>query len=368
MACPRHAARLTCRTRGSQRHRARGAPTRRREHVPVIDFHAHWTPVRYREAIADGGQWHTLGPDVGELYNSGFRMTLEERVADMDALGVDLQVLSPTDGFYQYENELETTVAVSRACNDEIAEIAAAWPARFLGLGTLPMQDTDAAVAELERAVRSLGLTGVMIGDHVNGATYDDARFTAFWQAAQDLGALVFFHQGLGYRYSFDRYFLQNAIGNHVERATTFAVLAEGGVLDRFGNLKLLFGHGGGYAAWAAARMEKAQGFFGEDTTDGAVTSGYRPAYKSVPDPSAEAKLPAGAYLRRFYFDCCTFSGPLLRFLIDNVGADRVVFGSDAPTPMVLTNGVRWVRSLDCLTEQEKRMILSDNAARLLAR
>ncbi|HLI39960.1 MAG TPA: amidohydrolase family protein [Streptosporangiaceae bacterium] len=336
--------------------------------MPVIDFHAHWTPVRYREAIAERGRWLTLGPDAGELHNSGFRMTLQERLADMDALGVDLQVLSPTDGFYQYENELETTVAVSRACNDEIAEIAAAWPARFLGLGTLPMQDTDAAVAELERAVRSLGLTGVMIGDHVNGATYDDARFTAFWQAAQDLGALVFFHQGLGYRYSFDRYFLQNAIGNHVERATTFAVLAEGGVLDRFGNLKLLFGHGGGYAAWAAARMEKAQGFFGEDTTDGAVTSGYRPAYKSVPDPSAEAKLPAGAYLRRFYFDCCTFSGPLLRFLIDNVGADRVVFGSDAPTPMVLTNGVRWVRSLDCLTEQEKRMILSDNAARLLAR
>jgi aminocarboxymuconate-semialdehyde decarboxylase len=230
--------------------------------VPVIDFHAHWTPVRYREAIAERGRWLTLGPDAGELHNSGFRMTLQERLADMDALGVDLQVLSPTDGFYQYENELETTVAVSRACNDEIAEIAAAWPARFLGLGTLPMQDTDAAVAELERAVRSLGLTGVMIGDHVNGATYDDARFTAFWQAAQDLGALVFFHQGLGYRYSFDRYFLQNAIGNHVERATTFAVLAEGGVLDRFGNLKLLFGHGGGYAAWAAARMEKAQGFF----------------------------------------------------------------------------------------------------------
>ncbi len=334
--------------------------------MPVIDFHAHWTPVRYREAIADGGQWHTLGPDVGELYNSGFRMTLEERVADMDALGVDLQVLSPTDGFYQYENELETTVAVSRACNDEIAEIAATWPTRFLGLGTLPMQDTDAAIAELERAVRGLGLAGVMIGDQVNGATYDETRFTAFWQAVQDLGAVVFFHQGLGYRYLFDRYFLQNAIGNHVERATTFAVLAEGGVLDRFDNLKLLFGHGGGYAAWAAARMDKAQGFFGEDNA--AAGSGYRPAYKSVPDPSAEAKLPASAYLRRFYFDCCTFSGPLLRFLIDNVGPDRVVFGSDAPTPMVLTNGVRWIRGLDCLTAEEKRMILSDNAARLLAR
>jgi aminocarboxymuconate-semialdehyde decarboxylase len=335
--------------------------------VPVIDFHAHWTPVRYRKAMAESGDWFNLPPDTGELYNSGFRMTLEQRIADMDALGVDLQVLSSTDGFYQYDNELATTIAVDRECNDEMAEIAAEYPTRFLGLGTLPMQDTDAAVAELERVVRQLGLTGVMIGDHVNGATYDEARFTDFWQAAQDLGALIFFHQGIGYRYSFDRYFLQNAIGNHVERATTFGVLAEGGVLDRFENLKLLFGHGGGYAAWSAARIDKAHGFFAEDRGDSG-SGGYSAPYKSVPDPSSDAKLPASEYLRRFYFDSCTFSGPTLRFLIDTVGPDRVVFGSDAPTPMVLTNGVRWIQGLDSITDDEKRMILSDNAARLLGR
>ena len=335
--------------------------------MPVIDFHAHWTPVRYREAIAESGSWLDLDPDAGELYNSGFRMTLEERIADMDALGVNVQVLSPTDGFYQYDNELKTTIAVARACNDEIAEIAASHPTRFLGLGTLPMQDTDAAVAELERAVRQLGLTGVMIGDHVNGATYDEARFSAFWQAADSLGCLVFFHQGLAYRYTFDRYFLQNAIGNHVERATTFGVLSAGGVLDRFADLKLLLGHGGAYAPYAAARMDKAYGYFAEDRAADSPGSGaYRPAFKSVPDPSTEAKLPASAYLRRFYYDCCTFSGPTLRFLLDSVGADRVVFGSDAPTPMVLTNGVRWIQGLDCLTDDEKRLILSENAARLL--
>jgi aminocarboxymuconate-semialdehyde decarboxylase len=334
--------------------------------VPVIDFHAHWTPVRYRKAIEESGHWFNIGPETGELYNSGFRMTLDERIADMDALGVDMQVLSPTDGFYQYDNDLETTVKVARECNEEMAEIAATQPNRFFTIGTLPMQDTDAAVAELERGVRQLGLTGVMIGDHVNGATYDEARFTAFWQAAEDLGALVFFHQGIGYRYDFDRYFLQNAIGNHVERATTFGVLAEGGVLDRFPRLKLLFGHGGGYSAWAAARMEKAHGFFVEDGAN--ASGGYTAPYKHVPDPSSEAKLPAGDYLRRFYFDCCTFSAPTLRFLIDTVGADRLVFGTDAPTPMVLTNGKRWIESLDSLTDEEKRMILTENAARLLAR
>jgi aminocarboxymuconate-semialdehyde decarboxylase len=333
--------------------------------VSVIDFHAHWTPMRYRTAIAECGNWLSLGPDVGELYNSGFAMTLDERIADMDALGVDIQVLSPTDGFYQYDNDLATTVAVAQACNDEIAEIVASHPGRILGLGTLPMQDTGAAVAELERVVRDLGLTGVMIGDHVNGATYDDARFTAFWEAANELGPLVFFHQGVACRYTFDRYFLQNAIGNHVERATTFGVLAAGGVLDKFPDLKLLLGHGGAYAPYAAARMDKAYGYFAEDV---AGSGGYRAPYKAVPDQSSQARLPASGYLRRFYYDSCTYSGPMLRFLIDTVGADRVVFGTDAPAPMLLTNGVRWIRGLDCLTDEEKTMILSENAIKLLGR
>jgi aminocarboxymuconate-semialdehyde decarboxylase len=225
------------------------------------------------------------------------------------------------------------------------------------------MQDTGAAVAELERVVRDLGLTGVMIGDHVNGATYDDARFTAFWEAASELGPLVFFHQGVAYQYTFDRYFLQNAIGNHVERATTFGVLAAGGVLDKFPDLKLLLGHGGAYAPYAAARMDKAYGYFAEDV---AGSGGYRAPYNAVPDQSSQARLPASGYLRRFYYDSCTYSGPMLRFVIDTVGADRVVFGTDAPAPMLLTNGVRWIRGLDCLTDEEKKMILSENAIKLL--
>jgi aminocarboxymuconate-semialdehyde decarboxylase len=336
--------------------------------MTIIDFHAHWTPVRYRRAIEETGTWLSLGPGPGELYNSGFRMTLEERVADMDALGVDVQVLSPTDGFYQYDNDLDVTVAVARACNDEIAEIVATHPARFLGLGTLPMQDTDAAVAELERVAGDLRLSGVMIGDQVNGLTYDESRFSAFWEAAESLGVIVFFHQGLDYRYHFDRYFLQNAIGNHVERVTTFGALAGGGVLDRFPDLKLLLGHGGGYAPYAAARMEKAHGYFTADRYDPSNPATYHAPYKSVPEIKTRMAQPASDYLRHFHFDCCTFSGPMLRFLIDKAGADRVVFGSDAPTPMVLTDGVRWLNSLDCITEDEKRLILRDNATRLLAR
>lgn len=324
--------------------------------------------MAFRRGVEAEGAWHGLGPEVGELYNSGFRMGLSDRIDDMDAVGVDIQVLSATDGFYQYDNELKTTEAVARDCNDELAEIARAHPNRFLGVGTLPMQDTDSAVAELERAVRELGLAGVMIGDHVNGETYDDPRFRPFWAAVQDLGALVFFHQGLQYRYFFDRYFLENAIGNGVERVTTFGAVAEGGVLDEFRDLKLLMAHGGGFVPWAPARIEKAHGFFAEDRGVADGSSPYRPAFKSLPEPSGPATQPASEYLRRFHYDCCTFSGQMLRYMIDTIGADRIVFGSDAPTPMVLTNGVRWIDGLDCLTEEEKQLILAGNAARLLAR
>lgn len=331
--------------------------------MPVVDFHAHWTPTRYRTAIAERGEWFGLDAEVGELQNSGFVMSLEQRMADMDALGIDMQVLSSTDGFYQYDKPLETTVSIARECNDEIAEIVRECPNRFAGMATLPMQDVPSAIAELTRAVEDLGLIGAMIDDHVLSHTYDEPQFSPFWEAVSRLGALIFFHQGVYPRYRFGRYHLTNSIGNHVERTATFAALAIGGVLDRFPDLKLLFAHGGGYVPYAVARMDKAAGAFeGDDPSFG----DYTPPYKAVPDYDSPASDPPSAYVRRFYYDTCSFSGRNLRFMIDTIGADRIVLGTDAPAPMVLTDAVQWIRGLDCLTEQEKETILVDNATRLL--
>jgi aminocarboxymuconate-semialdehyde decarboxylase len=330
--------------------------------VRIIDFHAHWTPECYRQGVAACGTWHQLGPETGELDNSGFTMTLDERIADMDALGVDVQVISPCDGFYQYDNDLDITVAVARDCNEEIAQIAADHPERFMGLGTLPLQDTEATLVALRQGMAD-GLKGFMIGDHVNGENYDEERFAPFWAEAEALGALIFFHQGLQYRTSIPKYFLQNSIGNQVERAMTFGHLVGGGVLDRFPSLKLLLGHGGGFVPYLPPRMDKAWGHFSEDQP---TADGYHAAFKAKPFPTSGAAKPAEEYLRSFYFDCCTYSGALLRFLIDNVGADRVVFGTDVPAPMLLTNGVRWIEGLDVLSDVEKQMILRANGERLL--
>ena len=331
--------------------------------MPIVDFHAHWTPVRYRKAVAERGEWYGLDGEVGELQNTGFAMNLEDRIADMDALGVDMQVLSSCDGFFQYDKPLETTIAIHRECNDELAEIVRDHPDRFAGLGNLPMQDIPSAISELKRIVEEKGLIGVMIDDHVLGRTYDQPEFLPFWDAVSRLNTLVFFHQGLFQRWRFGPWNLTNAIGNHVERTCTFAALAIGGVLDRYPDLKLLLAHGGGYVPYAVARMDKSAGAFAPDRPG---FGDYKVPYKAVVDYSAPACEPPSAYVRRFYYDTCTFSEANLRFMIDTIGADRILLGTDAPAPMVLTDAVRWIEGLNSITDEEKQTILVDNAERLL--
>ena len=164
-----------------------------------IDVHAHLTPQCFWRATENGGDWHTLKRETdarGMEYAlvGGRRQALpprakwtpEERLADMDSLGVDVHVVSPYVGFYNYHLPVEVARATSAATNDEIAGMIRAWPERFAGLGTLPMQDVKAAIAEMERCMTRLGLKGVEINDHVNGRTLDEPEFRPFWKAAQD--------------------------------------------------------------------------------------------------------------------------------------------------------------------------------------
>jgi aminocarboxymuconate-semialdehyde decarboxylase len=243
---------------------------------------------------------------------------------------------------------------IARECNDEIAEMTVTHPDRFLGLATVPMQDVGRAIEEMRRSVIDLRLRGIMIGDHVNGRTYDHPEFRPFWAAAEELGAVIFFHQGVHNvtAQRLDKYGMANSVGNLAERILTFGALVYGGVIDRHPNLKLLFGHAGGYTAFGAARMDKA--------THALVPEGGRPKEWHVLQ-----KLPS-EYLRSFYYDSCTYAAQNLRFLIDMVGQDRVVLGTDYPAPMIADDAVNWIRSLECLTEDEKTAILSANAADLL--
>ena len=227
------------------------------------------------------------------------------------------------------------------------------YPDRFTGLATLPMQDIERAVAEMEYAMSTLGYRGITINDHVNGVTFDNPRFYPFWEAVESLGAVVFFHQcgPTLVKARTTRYALPNSIGNLVDRAVTFGTLVFGGIMDRYPDLKICLAHAGGYAPFGVARMDKT----------------WRAADMGVPEFS-DAKLPKppSEYLSRFYYDSCTYTEETLRFLIDSVGIDRVVLGTDYPAPMVQEDPVGWLEKMSGISESERTAILATNPARML--
>ena len=315
----------------------------------AIDIHAHQEPRCFQRAIAAGETWHGLTADSDEAdIDPMEEWTPEQRIADMDSLGVDIQVVSTSAGFYMYDRDPAITKAIARDCNDEVHQLTMDHPDRFKGFATLPMQDVPAAIAELDRAVNQLGLIGAMIDDKVNNVTYDHPQFLPFWQAAEQMGALLFVHQNdpTVVDARTESWHLSNTVGNLTDRALTFGSLVFGGIMDKCPHLKICLAHGGGYTCFGIGRMDRG--------------------WQVRSDVRANIKQPPSAYLRRFYYDCLTHSEPALRMLIDTVGVDRVVLGTDWPANMRIDWPVSWVMGLPSLTQDEKEAILWKNLEKLL--
>jgi aminocarboxymuconate-semialdehyde decarboxylase len=274
--------------------------------------------------------------------------TPEQRLADMNSLGVDVHVVSTGDAFYCYDRDAETVAAMHRECNDEVHQMTLDYPDRLKGFAQIPMQDVNAAIGELDRAVNRLGLVGAMIDDKVNGRTYDDPEFLPLWKAAEQMGALILIHQGGAnmVRERTAQYHLPNSIGNLVERAVTFASFVFGGVMDACPELKVCLCHGGGYTCFGIGRMDRG--------------------WQVRPEARENCSQPPSAYLNKFYYDCLTHSEAALRMLIDTVGIDRVLFGTDWPADMAIDWPVSWVLGLESLTLEEKESILWKNLEKLL--
>jgi len=290
--------------------------------VSIIDVHVHLTPRCFVDVVQKGGDWYGMTAEDGELDNPKNLWTPEQRIAEMDRLGLDMQLVSPTDVFYQYHQEPMVTA--------------------------LPMQDIDLALAELDYGMNKLGLKGFMIDDHVNGVTYDDPVFDPFWRRVERLGAFMLVHQ-YGPTVTETRtrkYFLHNTVGNSVDRVLTFGCLVGGGVMNRYPKLKICLGHAGGFVPYAVDRMDKGWAMF--------------PQYRG------EATEPPSAYVDRFYYDTTTFTDRNLRFLVDMVGADRVVLGSDWPAPMAVNDPVGAIRNSPVLNDKEKEAILWGNIGKAL--
>ena len=314
----------------------------------TIDIHAHATPQCFQRAVLAGNTWHGMSRTEGELFNPMNAWTPEQRLADMNSLGIDVQVVSTNVAFYKYDQDLATTSAIARDCNNEVHQMTLDYPKRLAGLATLPMQDVPAAIAELERCVVQLGLKGAMINDHVNGRTFDAPEFLPFWKAAEQMGALLFIHQARPTVVAqlTQRYHLPNTIGNLTDRAVTFASLVFGGVMDACPDLKICLAHGGGYTCFGIGRMDRG--------------------WQVRSEARLHIQRPPSAYLRKFYYDCLTHSEAALRMVLDAVGADRVVLGTDWPADMRIDWPVSWILGLASLTQEEKEGILWKNLERLL--
>jgi aminocarboxymuconate-semialdehyde decarboxylase len=290
--------------------------------------------------VGDGKRTHFSSPKV--------RFAPEERLHDMDAQRVDVQVLSIHTPFFGYHLDPVQGRALARDVNDEIAAMVRQWPARFAGLATLPVQDIGAAIDELERAVTRLGLKGAELDTHVNGAQWDEPQFLPFFKAAEAMGAVLFYHPQPQHNFLRERTprdGLFNSLGVILDDAIVVAILIAGGVLEACPGLRVCIAHGGGPACYAMGRLDR--GWQG------------RPEARRIPRPPSE-------YQRRLYYDTVVGSEKALRFLLDEVGADRVVLGSDWPFVPWHPSPVTWVQGLKSVTADEKARILSKNLEALL--
>jgi aminocarboxymuconate-semialdehyde decarboxylase len=277
-------------------------------------------------------------------------MTPEERLKDMDELGVDVQVVSIHTPLMGYHLERSLGVALAREVNDEISEMTKSWPDRFAGLATLPVQDVDAAIRELERAVKELGLKGAELDTIVNNENWDAPRFLSLFQAAESLGAVLFFHPQPQNNFMVERagtYGLPNSLGVIVEDAVVVAVLILSGILEKCPNLKACIAHGGGPACYAMGRIDRGW-------------QGTPPDRRAIPRPPS-------SYQRQLYYDTVVGNEATLRFLLDQVGVDRIVMGSDWPFVPWYPSPVSWLQGLESLSKEEKDKTLWQNLESLLS-
>ena len=326
---------------------------------PVIDLHCHRECAPAADFMKDAqlaagkvalghGNATTRRVNERQLATIKPKMDLlEVRLADMDAMGVDVQAVAIAVYQYYYWADAELGAKVSRMMNEEFVESTSRYRDRFLPFGTVPLQDTEAAVQELRYLVRELGMRGIEIGTHVEGEEISSPRLDPFWAEVEALGAVVVLHtQGTPQAQRLQGHNFVNILGHPFEATLAQAHLIFDGVLERHPALKIVVVHGGGYLPAYAGRTDhgwRAR----EDISEG------------VP------RLPS-EYVKRFYFDTMVFEPAQLKYLVDQYGADHVVLGTDYPYDMGDDDPLALIGRTPGLTQEQVDLISGGSAARLL--
>jgi aminocarboxymuconate-semialdehyde decarboxylase len=332
------------------------------EHAPVVDVHTHYVPR----------QWPSLADQVGGVGWPYVRIDSEReamimveereyrrigrecwdaecRLADMDADGVDKQVLSPTPLFFAYRRPVDHGVKAAAVFNDLALEICAPAPDRLVPFCQVPLQDPDAACRELDRCLTN-GHVGVEIGNHIEDRDLDDEGIVTFLQHCAAVQAPVFVHPwGMDRSPRLNRWMARWLAAMPAETHLSLLAMTLGGVFDRVPeSLRICFAHGGGSFAFWLGRTDNA--------------------WHRRPDLVATSEHPPSHYVRRVHVDSVVFTEAALRVLVDTFGVDRVMLGSDYPFPLGERPAGEVIRTSGFLTDEDRGELLGGTAGRFLAR
>ena len=307
--------------------RPRGKPGREiRPKSLTVDFHSHVGVPQAAELVkpylaTNAMPLVTFANEETRALNAkqegdiAARSGLDKRLADLDAMGIDMQVVKPPPPQCYYAVPVEIAVKAAQVVNDGVAEFVARKPDRLKGFGTVPMPDGAEAAKELERCVTKLGFKGVQVLTNVNGRELSDPAFAPFWKKAEELRVIVVIHpNGFTDASRLSRFYFNNVIGNPLETTIALHYLIFDGVLERHPNLKILAVHGGGYLPSYSGRIDHAWGARSD-------------CHGTLPKPPT-------TYLKRVYFDSVVFTPHQLAELVRLYGADKILMGTDYPFDM----------------------------------
>ncbi len=328
--------------------------------MKAIDLHSHVIPPTVIDAVRrdpqrfgmklverDGRIFFERRGDLREMEREFY--DVEAKIAAMDRMRVEISALSVAPPIYFYALPPEAGLAASRLSNDGIAQMVAKHPARLRGMATLPMQDPDAAIVELERVVKEYKFKAVELGTSVEGEMLAAARFRPVLKTIEQLGCFIFTHPyDCAAKGAMDAYELPNTVGYPLDSTLMAAHLMASGALDDLKTLRIVIPHGGGYVPYQIGRFARA--------------------HKHRPAAGAATKSSPYELFKRFYFDALTHDPRSTRHLINMAGADHVVIGTDNPFNMGYEDPIAALEATPGLTAAEKAQIMSGTARRLFGK
>jgi aminocarboxymuconate-semialdehyde decarboxylase len=318
---------------------------------PIVDFHAHMLEPDVRKAAQDKTVLSGYGAFPGAGTQSNNPATYQRmidpkaQVADMDRLGIDVNVISASTVMQGTAwADPKTALDLDQRSNDRVAEWAKQHPGRYVGSFSLPMQDLPLSLKEMERCVRELKIPVANMCAHYDGVYLGDERYAPFWEAANDFGVVVWIHPDGIRDMWFQRYGMWNSIGQSIEEVKVMTSMVYGGVPEKYPRIPIVMAHGGGYFPHNMGRLDRN------------VTN--------RPDSMKNISKKPSEYLRAFYYDTCLYDTSILAALIKVVGADRIVMGSDYPVGDA--DPIGFVERCPGITPDEVAMITGGTAATLL--